>query len=465
VFLDGLVFFSCQSALWREDINFEFEDIIPEDDGIHRLGFDSIRDPLSRFQQHLSSYTRRNFTFQSDALNAFAGLQRAMTRSFRGTRFFYGLPAAIFDWAILWSSVGSVDEGGETLTRCSEFPSWSWAGWKGHVSPPDCPEQAWLLQKTWINWCIVNEDRDCVLLWQPLRDGGLYGFDQVTVDASFLWDITDEDEEAHVDEGTQEGTGERTGTLQPCSQYNWPAKGNPYGRSQLEPGLRLSQSQYLDHIPQFRVKGLPVGTLVFRTVSAVFYPHEVLPTTSNSQPRVIALLDKDQRIRGWVQDDEDPSGNASNNGILGSASSAEILLLSFIDDSHTGAVDPRHIGTFRYPQDAIYGKRIYANKKGNSSDGDDEQNEDEDDHHRLNKRAIDEYNSDDDVHISELPNPRNWMNVMLVRPVGTCRTSTPSTQEKQEVIIHERVGLGLLHSDAQGNSLGPGAAWKTIYLC
>jgi hypothetical protein len=465
VFLDGLVFFSCQSALWREDINLEFEDIIPEDDGIHRLSFNSIQDPLSRFQQQLSSYTRRNLTFQSDALNAFAGLQRAMTRSLSGTRFFHGLPAAVFDWAILWSSVGSMDEGGGTLTRCSEFPSWSWAGWKGHVSPPDSPEQAWLLQKTWINWCIVNEDSDCVLLWQPLRDGGLFGFNQVTVDASFLWEITDEDEDEHVDGGILEGTGERTETLKPCPQYRSPAKGNPYGRSQLEPGLNLSQSQYLEHIPQLGVKGLPVGTLVFRTVSAVFYPHEVLQTTSNSRPRVIALLDKDQRIRGWVQDDEDPSGHASDNGILGSATSVEVLLLSFIDDSHTGAVDPRHVGTFRYLRDAIYGKRIYAEKEDDSTDGGDDENEDEDDHHRLNKPGIHEYDSDDDVHISEFPDPRNWMNVMLVRPVGTHRTTTPSTQEEQEVIIHERVGLGLLHSDAQRNSIDPGAAWKTIYLC
>src|SRR5436305_7861718 len=66
-------------------------------------------------------------TRDDDALNAFTGiLQRLETMYKEG--FFWGLPIADFQWALLWQSQWPPQ-------RREGFPTWSWAGWKAGVWP------------------------------------------------------------------------------------------------------------------------------------------------------------------------------------------------------------------------------------------------------------------------------------------------------------------------------------------
>lgn len=102
---------------------------------------------LRIFAQHLSQYTSRNLTFESDALNAFLGY---LARSQFWT--FYGIPIAPTDSSTFMKTRVELDIGFarglfwlpqplgawsfKSLSRRCSFPSWSWAGWKGAIEYP-----------------------------------------------------------------------------------------------------------------------------------------------------------------------------------------------------------------------------------------------------------------------------------------------------------------------------------------
>ena len=74
----------------------------------------------------IEQYTHREMTYQSDALNAFAGLLHIFSLCFKCSMFF-GLPESLLDIALLWRPT-------QQLERRNAFPSWSWAGWVGSVA-------------------------------------------------------------------------------------------------------------------------------------------------------------------------------------------------------------------------------------------------------------------------------------------------------------------------------------------
>ena len=102
---------------------------------------------LRKFAEHLSQYTSRYLTYDSDALNAFRGY---LARSKFWT--FYGIPIAPTDSSTFSKTRVELDlgfarglfwfpqhRGGwrfNSLSRRYNFPSWSWAGWKGAVEYP-----------------------------------------------------------------------------------------------------------------------------------------------------------------------------------------------------------------------------------------------------------------------------------------------------------------------------------------
>lgn len=88
---------------------------------------DSPSNRIGHWGAKVTLYSYRSMTKESDALHAFPGiLQRLETMYKEG--FFYGLPVADFQWALLWQSQSPPQ-------RRQGFPTWSWAGWKGGVWP------------------------------------------------------------------------------------------------------------------------------------------------------------------------------------------------------------------------------------------------------------------------------------------------------------------------------------------
>ncbi|KAG5810772.1 hypothetical protein H9Q74_001435 [Fusarium xylarioides] len=80
----------------------------------------------------VDAYTKRNMTWQSDAVNAFIGIADLIRRG-TNTKFWHAMPEFALTRSLLWypkqplSRRRSPD--GKNL-----FPSWSWAAWQGHVT-------------------------------------------------------------------------------------------------------------------------------------------------------------------------------------------------------------------------------------------------------------------------------------------------------------------------------------------
>ena len=88
---------------------------------------DSPSHRLEHWGAKVTLYSYRTMTKDEDALNAFLGvLQRLETMYEDG--FFWGLPVADFQWALLWQAQSPPE-------RREGFPTWSWAGWKTGVWP------------------------------------------------------------------------------------------------------------------------------------------------------------------------------------------------------------------------------------------------------------------------------------------------------------------------------------------
>lgn len=73
-------------------------------------------------------YSKREFTFKSDILNAFEGIVGYFRQKYEWT-FCWGLPDDNFALSLLWQSSNPVRRKIENIS----FPSWCWAGWIGTV--------------------------------------------------------------------------------------------------------------------------------------------------------------------------------------------------------------------------------------------------------------------------------------------------------------------------------------------
>ncbi|GJN74266.1 hypothetical protein PCL_09135 [Purpureocillium lilacinum] len=94
-------------------------------------GTDGGSTPWDLYRRAVDDYTKRKLTWESDAVNAFSGVEHIVRQGIN-TKFWFGLPSFAFEKALLWQAR-------EPLTlraRNDEalFPSWSWAAWRGQVS-------------------------------------------------------------------------------------------------------------------------------------------------------------------------------------------------------------------------------------------------------------------------------------------------------------------------------------------
>ncbi|MCJ1259453.1 hypothetical protein MMC24_007291 [Lignoscripta atroalba] len=84
------------------------------------------------YDQLLQLYKDRALSYESDSINAFAGIIKAMER-LHNVSFLWGLPEMDFESALLWQ-LSDTSEQDHILQRRGQFPSWSWAGWSGSLN-------------------------------------------------------------------------------------------------------------------------------------------------------------------------------------------------------------------------------------------------------------------------------------------------------------------------------------------
>ncbi|GKU06487.1 tol protein [Fusarium langsethiae] len=116
----------CHCAIWHE--RMQLADLSETNClGTHNPNARGFRyspwPDLQEFHQLATSYSRRQLSFSSDILPAFAGITTALTHSFPGG-FLFGLPEVAFDVALLWRSSGPASR--SPKTGGASVPSWSW---------------------------------------------------------------------------------------------------------------------------------------------------------------------------------------------------------------------------------------------------------------------------------------------------------------------------------------------------
>lgn len=92
--------------------------------------FSFAKADMAKYGEIIDNYTLRTLTYETDIHRAFRGVLSLLEKSFRGG-FLYAVPELFFDVGLLWQPLGNNLGWG----RPSEFPSWSWIGWRG---PTDC---------------------------------------------------------------------------------------------------------------------------------------------------------------------------------------------------------------------------------------------------------------------------------------------------------------------------------------
>ena len=89
----------------------------------------------------VEKYTLRNLSYESDILNAFSGLFAVLNEYFQSD-IISGIPASALDLALTWAPAARLPRRGCKLPTMEafdmgqvdrNFPSWSWAGWRGPV--------------------------------------------------------------------------------------------------------------------------------------------------------------------------------------------------------------------------------------------------------------------------------------------------------------------------------------------
>src|SRR2546423_2146294 len=137
IFVHGQVFFKCcRDFPCLEDILSEGQ-IYGMEDYTYKLPSDDVVEgsrmmPMMRkmwryfFPSILSDYTARKLTYQSDALNAFAGISEMLNNQC-DVNISFGMPTSCLSLDLVWMPP-------TYLRRRAGFPSWSWAGWVGEIS-------------------------------------------------------------------------------------------------------------------------------------------------------------------------------------------------------------------------------------------------------------------------------------------------------------------------------------------
>jgi hypothetical protein len=201
IFTDHQVYFQCKKRNWSEDTHIDDSRKVKMNVRQIYRRFESMGSPAAlnfyqaidsgvgdlkprdlqatKYEALVTQYTKRKFTYDTDALHAFRGVEKLLARSIPG-QFHNGLPDILLDEALLWQPV--LDSNPNFIPR--PFPSYSWASWNGPVHYNHQPGV-----RSVNHFFEEKEDESCrVLDTSWIKKGGHAGFGS---DAEDLRGITE----------------------------------------------------------------------------------------------------------------------------------------------------------------------------------------------------------------------------------------------------------------------------------
>lgn len=101
------------------------------------MGLGRSLDPFAFYADAVEDFSKRELTFWSDKLKAFAGFGNVLARRLGTDSLIFGMPGRFLSRSLLWSALQPSDR--KEVDRvwapaALDIPSWSWASWKGGVS-------------------------------------------------------------------------------------------------------------------------------------------------------------------------------------------------------------------------------------------------------------------------------------------------------------------------------------------
>ncbi|RMJ15182.1 hypothetical protein CDV36_005125 [Fusarium kuroshium] len=153
VFTPSQVFWTCEDAMWDEEVILE----LPKPRvRVQSLAFgcnDEWDDGDPKFSSkalvtYIMQFSMREFTFSADVLPAFLGVVRRYEH-LNNEMIHWGLPTALFDQSLVWQAGTERREErhrvvcGDGEVREVPYPSWSWLGWAGFVGPTLPNHELW----------------------------------------------------------------------------------------------------------------------------------------------------------------------------------------------------------------------------------------------------------------------------------------------------------------------------------
>ncbi|TGO59937.1 hypothetical protein BOTNAR_0154g00180 [Botryotinia narcissicola] len=203
-------YYSCEEGSWSEDFPLltlnsnengdtdEIEDIFYDESLKTGFDFRNKLDPFENYMVMVSKMSTRQFTQESDCLNACRGFYTGLLLKGLGGSV-CGIPAICFEFALAWQPEGNLSRrGSQDLSSGNfEFPTWSWAGWKGQIeypflaSPDKCGvnmEVRWAVYEAYKPISSADGSRSSKPKFRALLDveGGQHGSTRKIMSSNFI---------------------------------------------------------------------------------------------------------------------------------------------------------------------------------------------------------------------------------------------------------------------------------------
>lgn len=261
----------------------------PESDG--KLG-DRSFNYFNDYSSLVSAYTKREMSFNSDAINAARGLLRLLQREHK-VSFLCGLPISrLVGFFLTWCPVDSSRRREPSSIDERRLPSWSWAGWHGEaVYPSTCfPD---MLIEDAFNKNGINADLDDeITAWdilQPSESACEADLRPMSADIDVM----------SVDQCFLKLTADAA-----CFSVSADAFGTPADMHGEEDNIDSSVCR------QIILDGVQVGALILHTSSTTGEPH--FETEQPRKPTFMALSRGKPRWRMWYPINERDASDSAN---------------------------------------------------------------------------------------------------------------------------------------------------------
>lgn len=181
IFVHGSVQWMCQESRYFEDIrqdclsNRKKKQHYGREQELESVGEIALKYPMiSQTEEILGQYTARSLTFGNDVIRAIEAIFTAYGEAYP-SGFFLGLPIDFFDMALLWCHVMSdvsrpKRRAGASPDTQPPFPSWTWAGWVGQLSPGTWFAATYIKDANETNWSGRKCSTIPILKWRYRSD-------------------------------------------------------------------------------------------------------------------------------------------------------------------------------------------------------------------------------------------------------------------------------------------------------